>query len=73
MSEKSDGVRNKDVAWDSMIRLSAAILNRDFGSLSRQEALRRSDEYGLENNGRARLFWIDVAATIANNDRSHMQ
>lgn len=72
MSDKSDAVQNNDLSWDSMVRLSAAILSRDFGSRSYQEALRRSDEYGLEDNERGKLFWIDVDDLIINKNLKYM-
>jgi hypothetical protein len=64
MSDKWDAVKIDDTAWASMVRMSAAILTRDFGSRSHQEALRLSTEYKYEKNERARLFWMDVAASI---------
>jgi len=64
MGDKERYAKIDDSAWNSMVRLSAAILKRDFGSRSRQEALRLSTEYNHEKNERARLFWIDVAAAI---------
>ncbi|MFA6966410.1 hypothetical protein [Bosea sp. (in: a-proteobacteria)] len=72
MSDKSDAVQNNDLSWDSMVRLSAAILNRDFGSRSRQEALRRADECGFEDNERGKLFWTEVADVIINNNLKYM-
>lgn len=57
----------------SMLRLAAAILKRDFGPLSYQEALRRSDDYDLEHNDHASRFWLDVAAEIQNKNGNKFQ
>lgn len=57
----------------SMLRLAAAILKRDFGPLSHQEALRRSDDYDLEYNDHASRFWLDVAAEIKYKNGSEFQ
>jgi hypothetical protein len=58
MSERQQG------PWQTMVRLSAAILHRDFGSRARQEALSRAKIYKLEKNERASQFWYDVAKML---------
>jgi len=73
MSDEWDAVKIDDTAWASMVRMSAAILIRDYGSRSHREALRLSTEYKYEKNDRARLFWMDVAALIERNNCDTIQ
>lgn len=73
MSDKFGAAKIGESAWASMVRMSAAILTRDFGSRSRQEALRRSNECQYEENERARTFWMEVAAEIEINNFKNIQ
>lgn len=73
MSDEWDAVKIDDTAWDSMVRMSAAILIRDYGARSHREAMRLSSEYKHEKNERARLFWMDVAALIEGNNCDNVQ
>ena len=64
MNEGIPACKTNKRLWQSMVRLSAGMLTRDFGTRAHQQALRRANREAAINE-RAFLFWRDVADEIA--------